>query len=345
MSTDLNKKDYDKNFECVKSYRFSDDDTKEKENTYTDEVIKEEENTYTDEVIKEEKNTYTDEVIKEKGNTYTDEVIVEKEENTYTDEITKEENIKKPNKKHKTNPLNLKSEVAIRCYKSGKFTEEQLKFIDEYESGENNISLKNHMIMNSVRAGIEGSEHLSPNMSLGQVCMVNKGINKGVDVSSFADKDLSTYQMYESYQGLKRGVNVNDLDDYCNSFDNNDRGSLNNINFSGLQKRQLRKAMQQGIDIRPFAQGGMNSAKMFLLRRAARKGIAIDTFASPALSIFGTARMVYKHKRAIKANPAAYNSKVMRYNNNHNSNYNHNYNHNYNNNTNYYDSVNQRRKY
>ena len=324
-------------FECVKSYRFSDnDDTKEvsSEINHSDRVIKEEENTYTDEVIKEEENdplendVFEDEVIQEENDSLEDEVIQEDEEDN----------------KPKTNPLNLKSEVAIRCYKSGKFTEEQLKFIDEYESGENNKSLKNHMIMNSVRAGIEGSEHLSPSMSLGQVYMVNKGINKGIDVSSFADKDLSTYQMYESYQGLKRGVNVNDLDEYCNSFDNNDRGSLNNINFSGLQKRQLRKAMQQGIDIRPFAQGGMNSAKMFLLRRAARKGIAIDTFASPALSIFGTARMIYKHKRAIKANPAAYNSKVMRYNNNHNNNYNHNYNHNYNN-TNYYDNVNQRRRY
>lgn len=325
-------------FECVKSYRFSDnDDTKEvsSEINHSDEVIKEEENTYTDEVTKEEEendslenDVFEDEVIQEENDSLEDEVIQEDEEDN----------------KPKTNPSNLKSEVAIRCYKSGKFTEEQLKFIDEYESGENNISLKNYMIMNSVRAGIEGSEHLSPNMSLGQVYMVNKGINKNIDVSSFADKDLSTYQMYESYQGLKRGVNVNDLDEYCNSFDSNDRGSLNNINFSGLQKRQLRKAMQQGIDIRPFAQGGMNSAKMFLLRRAARKGIAIDTFASPALSIFGTARMIYKHKRAIKANPAAYNSKVMRYNNNHNNNYNHNYNHNYNN-TNYYDNVNQRRRY
>lgn len=343
MSTDLNKKDYDKNFECVKSYRFSDDDTKEvsSEINHSDRVIKEEENTYTDEVTKEE-NTYTDEVIKE------EEENDSLENDVFEDEVIQEENDSledEEDNKPKTNPLNLKSEVAIRCYKSGKFTEEQLKFIDEYESGENNISLKNHMIMHSVRAGIEGSEHLIPNMSLGQVYMVNKGINKGIDVSSFADKDLSTYQMYESYQGLKRGVNVNDLDEYCNSFDNNDRGSLNNINFSGLQKRQLRKAMQQGIDIRPFAQGGMNSAKMFLLRRAARKGIAIDTFASPALSIFGTARMIFKHKRAIKANPAAYNSKVMRYNNNHNSNYNHNYNHNYNNNNNYYDNVNQRRRY
>ena len=323
-------------FECVKSYRFSDnDDTKEvsSEINHSDRVIKEEENTYTDEVIKEENDSlendvFEDEVIQEENDSLKDEVIQEDEEDN----------------KPKTNPLNLKSEVAIRCYKSGKFTEEQLKFIDEYESGENNKSLKNYMIMNSVRAGIEGSEHLSPSMSLGQVYMVNKGINKDIDVSSFADKDLSTYQMYESYQGLKRGVNVNDLDEYCNSFDSNDRGSLNNINFSGLQKRQLRKAMQQGIDIRPFAQGGMNSAKMFLLRRAARKGIAIDTFASPALSIFGTAKMIYKHKRAIKTNPAAYNSKVMRYNNNHNNNYNHNYNHNYNN-TNYYDNVNQRRRY
>ena len=171
-----------------------------------------------------------------------------------------------------------------------------------------------------------------------------------MDVSSFANKDLSTYQMYESYKGLKNGVNVNDLDGYCNSLNENDGRSLNNIKFSGLQKRQLRKAMQQGIDIRPFAQGGMNSAKMFLLRRAARKGVAIETFASPALTVFGTIRKIYKHKRAIKANPAVYNSKATRYRSNRNSNYNNGYHTNPNSNYNNryyenYDDENQMRRY
>lgn len=300
-------------FDCVKSHRFSDDsddtiksiETNETDDTLEDEVIKEE-NTYTDEVIKEEEENDSLE-----NDSLEDEVIQEDEE------VTED--------KPKTNPLNLKSEVALRCYKSGKFTEEQLKFIEDFESDKNTLSLKNHMIMNSIRAGINGSEHLSPNMSLGQVCVIKKGINRDMDVSSFANKDLSTYQMYESYKGLKNGVNVNDLDGYCNSLSENDGRSLNNIKFTGLQKRQLRKAMQQGIDIRPFAQGGMNSAKMFLLRRAARKGVAVETFASPALTVFGTIRKIYKHKRAIKANPAAYNSKATRYRSNRNSNYNNGY--------------------